>query len=810
MKDCPVVRSFICLISGALTLAVAAAESPTVAKYRTLKEELLTCPENAFEAKRAEMLKFLADPGETNPVRLVEFYLDVVERDQQGIFEKPDCWALAEKASKLSAAARSKYCQNRFWMLGQSMHGKWGGTLDPKWSYEGRLKFAEEVMSDPLVTDAYLKSQARNYKFEALRLLGRDQELLAYFDAELAKAKTDAERAEVLNARAAYYLESAKRYQDKSEPSVLKKALADLAMTTVTNAVYRDKRDYGRKLVLKADIELQLGQLAEASVTLDRYFDEFPDNGAMRADVEAKLGEVAYAAKDYATAVRYWAPYVKGWRQNVPATERYVRALFALDRKREALPFLRTLAVHGDKYSKSYYKYALEELEKELKSAPPKKVTEVIVSFDTEDYTNPRSADGIMALAKICREEGVPAHFEVVGLMAEALVRWGRKDAIAAIRRNLVGTHSWSHSMHPVMMERSDIEDYAAAYKSVYPEERKSIETVKRIFGFPRVWDSVPPGNNEPYVASRVYADLGVDIDLGPTYVGRDCEDIWYAGQRRTSYGYCFEFFREPDFVYDVDRILDELAEKHRFALFCHPNRVWAKKFWDGINYNGTNSCEFGKWNLSEEYTPEETATYLAQIRELLRRIKADPRFRIVTIPEILAYQKDRVPITKDDLPGIKAALEKDFGPISSPASWCVSDVFCAVAKLLAGEAKCLPKNGYGFLYAPKGVTSPVIVTADELKATAKAMDVSGFLPHELKVGDKTIGPADFLFAGLEVLTTGATSVTVSPREQLGSFKRLPLLERMCYNGTWVHSPNLRDTWVSNRMRWQLWTFRYE
>ena len=335
MKNCSIVRLFgllDCLIVGALTLTVVAAESPTVAKYRTLKEELLTCPENVFEAKRAEMLKFLADPGETNPVRLVEFYLDVVNRDQQGIFEKPDCWALAEKASKLSAAARSKYCQNRLWMLGQTMRGRWGGTLDPKWSYEGRLKFAEEVMNDPLLNDAYLKAQARNYKFEALRLLGRDRELLAYFDAELAKAKTDVERAEVLNARAAYYLESAKRYQDKSEPSVLKKALADLTATTVTNGVYRDKRDYGRKLVLKADVELQLGQLAEANATLDRYFDEFPDNGAMRKDVEVKLGEVAYAAKDYATAVRYWAPYVKGWKENVPATERYVRALFALGR----------------------------------------------------------------------------------------------------------------------------------------------------------------------------------------------------------------------------------------------------------------------------------------------------------------------------------------------------------------------------------------------------------------------------------------------------------------------------------------------
>ena len=107
-------------------------------------------------------------------------------------------------------------------------------------------------------------------------------------------------------------------------------------------------------------------------------------------------------------------------------------------------------------------------------------------------------------------------------------------------------------------------------------------------------------------------------------------------------------------------------------------------------------------------------------------------------------------------------------------------------------------------------MTAPVVVTTDELKAAAKAMNLDGFLPHEIKVGDKTIGPADFLFAGLEVLTTGATSVTVSPREQLGSFKRLPLLETTRYNGTWVHSPNLKDNWVSNRMRWQLWTLRYE
>lgn len=795
------------LFLGFLTVLSATAagrQSALAERYNALKAELLTCEENVFEAKRAEMLKFIANPGETNADALVEFYLGVVNKDRQQIFEKPDCWALAEKCSHQSRRARGRYLGARLW--GMSFHAQ---SLDPRFTYEGYLAIAEETMKDPLVPDLY--GVARGVKFEALRLLGRDRELLAFFESELAACKTDAERAVIRNARADYYLKAAQRWHDKSEPSLLKKAVADLAWTTQTNGYYRDAREFGRKLVLKGDAELQLGLHKVARATLMRYFDVFPDNGAMRRDVEVKLGEVAYAEKDYAMAVRYWAPYVKGWERDVKATERYVRALFALGRKREALPFMRVLARRGDKYSKFYYRYALEELDKALATEKDDSVTEVIVSFDTEDFTNPRAADGMLALAKICDEEGVTAHFEVVGLAAEALVKWGRRDVIAAIRRHLIGTHSWSHSVHPVMMERSDIEDYAAAYRAVMPEERKSIETVKRIFGVQKVWDSVPPGNNEPYVSSRVYADLGVEFDLGATYVGRATpEDIWYAGQRRIAYGYCMEAWREPGYVFDADKILDQLATKRRFALFCHPNRVWAKRFWDGINYNGTNSCKFGEWKLSEEYTAAETAQYLAEIREIFRRIKNDRRFRIVTIPEIAAYQKPRVAIATEDLPAIKASLERDFGPVTAPANWCVADIFCAAVKMLGGETKYMPKNAYGFLYAPKGVTAPVTVTAADLRAAAKGMNVDGFLPHEIAVGGRKIGPADFLFAALEVLTTGAGEVTLRPREQLGSFKHLPLLETTRYAGTWVHAPTLKDRWVSDRMRWQLWTLRFE
>ena len=40
--------------------------------------------------------------------------------------------------------------------------------------------------------------------------------------------------------------------------------------------------------------------------------------------------------------------------------------------------------------------------------------TEVLFSFDAEDYTSQRNADAILALATMLSEEGVTGHFAVV------------------------------------------------------------------------------------------------------------------------------------------------------------------------------------------------------------------------------------------------------------------------------------------------------------------------------------------------------------------------------------------------------------
>jgi len=224
--------------------------------------------------------------------------------------------------------------------------------------------------------------------------------------------------------------------------------------------------------------------------------------------------------------------------------------------------------------------------------------TEVLVSFDTEDFTDPYNADAIRELADLCTEEGVTASFETVGLLAEQLSTWGRKDVVEAMRRHLIGTHSYGHSVHPNIMEMSATEDYAAAYRDVRAVEERSVNILRRLFGADRLWTSCPAGDSEPYVAGRVYGDLGIRLDLGACYLGWNGRDAWYGGQYRLPYAYCMDAFFEKE-TFDLERILDRLATGTRLCVYTHPNKVRSTLFWDALNYEGTNVCTWGRWILS-------------------------------------------------------------------------------------------------------------------------------------------------------------------------------------------------------------------
>ena len=108
--------------------------------------------------------------------------------------------------------------------------------------------------------------------------------------------------------------------------------------------------------------------------------------------------------------------------------------------------------------------------------------------------------------------------------------------------------------------------------------------------------------------------------------------------------------------------------------------------------------------------------------------------------------------------------------------------------------------------------TEPSVVKASDLRAAAAKLNGSTFVPPSVEVGGRMIGPADFLFAALEALETGACEVTVNPRDQLGDIARyLPKMAKLAsFKGTWIYDKIYEDKWTSNRLKWQFWTFRYE
>ena len=469
--------------------------------------------------------------------------------------------------------------------------------------------------------------------------------------------------------------------------------------------------------------------------------------------------------------------------------------------------------------------------------------TKILFSFDTEDYTCDRSNDAIRDLANLLTEEGVRGNFNIVGYLANRLTELKRTDVIEALRPHVIGSQTFYHSRHPDIAEMGDDADYSRAYARSYEDGKNTVDALERLFGKGCCVFWCPPGDSVSPVAMDAYVDLGVVLSggCGMTKDGRSAcysgslirsgskvGGLWYFNQLHIPY--CTELHLESMLppAWDNGRPrplnehgdngrprplttnLDEIAKYDVLCLYMHPHMAVKKAHWDGPNYRGGNLVKWGEWKQVEDRDPEDTRIYYERLRAFIRALKSDPRFRITDFEALKAGIAPRRRITAAALPAIRAALEKDFDCIRTPASWSVADVFQAVVRLLRGEKEYTPGKVYGFLARPEGVKEPVEVSAADLRAAAKTIDLTTFLPASIQVGERSIGPADFLFAALEVLTTGAERVCLSPREQLGAFKNCPGIEKRCMAGRWVHTPEFKDTYLSERLRLQLWTLRID
>lgn len=433
--------------------------------------------------------------------------------------------------------------------------------------------------------------------------------------------------------------------------------------------------------------------------------------------------------------------------------------------------------------------------------AAPKK-GRVMFWYDTEDYTCPAADEGTLFHAQLLTEFGFRGNFNLVGFYAQRLNELGRKDVIAALKKHCLGSQTLYHSRHPTICEYTDLKDWETAYRICLMEEADCVGRIKGVFGLDSFDLFVPPGTSVTPVAMYVYADMGVTFYGGGMDVfGDDKIDrlAWYCNMLHVPY-------------HAVPKDNDTLASRNLTVIYTHPNQVVTAAFWDGVNYRGKNGCDWRQWKEPPIQTAEQQKVQRQGWRDLMTRIKNDKRLSVVTCDDLKKEIKPRVAITRTDVPTLLAKMEAGLEPVEEPASWCVSDIFQAAVAFLRGEKEFLPAKAWGFLEKPIGVTASVTLKKADLVAAAKALNVDYFLPPQIDVGGAKIGPADFLIAALKVLATGAETVTVGPRDQIGPMaKHLPKLPKFRFPGTWIiYSDGFTDEYLSDRLRWQFWTLRYE
>ena len=442
--------------------------------------------------------------------------------------------------------------------------------------------------------------------------------------------------------------------------------------------------------------------------------------------------------------------------------------------------------------------------------------TKVLFFFDTEDFTSDRSNDAIRDIANILTRNGVRGQFAMVCHLGNFLVEKNRQDVIEALSHHLIGSQTLYHSKYPTINEYGDIPDFAEAWRRTWAEEKLGFETLRRTLGTKRVWCSVFPGPSNSYVGLYVHSQLGSPFFGGgvKSFTPGERQAAWFVNQFHLPYykPLHLESFIPPQPPLDLAATLDNLATNDIVTLYMHPHMALNTRHWDGVNLKPGEEAEWGKWREAPHRDPLDVAVYYDRLEALVRALKADPRFDVTDCEKLYASFKPRRNITREELPKIRESLARRLGPVERPGSWCVADVFQAVVKMLRGEKSVAPGYVWGFLEPPKGVSHPVDVTADALRTAAKGIDLSTFIPSEIAVGGTTIGPADFLFASLDVLADGAEKVTVTPRDQLGPIRELmPSLATYSTAGQWgIYRPDYKDRYMTPRLRLQLWTLRHE
>lgn len=436
-------------------------------------------------------------------------------------------------------------------------------------------------------------------------------------------------------------------------------------------------------------------------------------------------------------------------------------------------------------------------------------MTQVVFSFDTEDYTNPAADGAIKRLADILASHGVRGCFNVVGELACELERRGRRDVINALAAHEVDFHSWRHSWHPVLVEYGDAEDWQAGYRRFFEEESKGARAVRRIFGRDRLFAAVPPGNSIAAQAPYVYNDLGIPVYSGSLFKGTRGKSIWYCNQLNLENNLYLDDILWGEGADSFLRRADEYLGYERVIVCMHPNMSVCGEFWDALNVNGENRVPFGQWRLPAMRDAAESERFFAGFSRVVDYFATTPGYEMVCYEDIWRAQAARHPLTLQRLLALlRQTEERFFFAEDGGEAFSLAELFEGCVHFLRGGQDGFTPTGWkGFWQAPAAVDTGATVSAEALRRAAEGLHGGDVVPAAVEVGAAKIGPADFL-RGARAVLEGAREAVLAPGPALPDTKDFYRFDDFRLKGTWMYSEHFEDRFTTDRLRWQSLTIR--
>lgn len=98
---------------------------------------------------------------------------------------------------------------------------------------------------------------------------------------------------------------------------------------------------------------------------------------------------------------------------------------------------------------------------------------EVYLTFDIEDFINERSIKSLKKILELLEKYKLTGLFFITGYMAEKISSY--EDILDLLQEHMIGYHSSSHSIIPIIPMFTDVEDYQEAVEISYERETSHI-----------------------------------------------------------------------------------------------------------------------------------------------------------------------------------------------------------------------------------------------------------------------------------------------------------------------------------------------